>query len=73
MRLLVKMKAERDQAYDLKYHHKLQGFIYGLLDETPYVRLHDRRGYKFFCFSNISPPRMPKLGPCETCSSLRWI
>ncbi|HID60907.1 MAG TPA: hypothetical protein EYP46_03510, partial [Hadesarchaea archaeon] len=55
MRLLLKLRVLKDQAYDLKYHHKLQGFIYSLLDETPYVKLHDRRGYKFFCFSNILP------------------
>ena len=62
MRLLIKLKAEKDQAYDLKYHHKLQGFIYSLLDRTPYVKLHDRRGYKFFCFSNIFPPEDAKAG-----------
>lgn len=62
MRLLVKLRSLKDQAYDLQYHHKLQGFIYRLLDETPYVKLHDRRGYKFFCFSNIFPPEDVKAG-----------
>ena len=62
MRLLLKLRALKDQAYDLKYHHKLQGFIYSLLDETPYVKLHDKRGYKFFCFSNIFPPEDAKTG-----------
>jgi CRISPR-associated endoribonuclease Cas6 len=62
MRLLLKLRATKNQAYDLKYHHKLQGFIYSLLDGTPYVRLHDRRGYKFFCFSNIFPPEDMKKG-----------
>lgn len=38
------------------YHHKLQGFLYDLLTDTPYSRLHDWEGYKFFCFSNIFPP-----------------
>jgi CRISPR-associated endoribonuclease Cas6 len=33
-----------------------------LLDETPYVKLHDKRGYKFFCFSNIFPPEDAKAG-----------
>jgi len=47
MRLLVKLRAMKDQAYDLKYHHKLQGFIYGLLDGTPHVKLHDKRGDTF--------------------------
>ena len=62
MRLLLKLRTLKDQAYDLKYHHKLQGFIYSLLDGTPYVRLHDKRGYKFFCFSNIFPPEDMKKG-----------
>lgn len=56
------MKALKDQSYDLKYYHKVQGFIYGLLKETPYSDLHDRRGYKFFCFSNIFPPEDMKRG-----------
>jgi hypothetical protein len=30
MRLLLRLRALKDQAHDLKYHHKLQGFIYGL-------------------------------------------
>ena len=62
MRLLLKLRALKNQAYDLKYHHKLQGFIYSLLDGTPYVKLHDRRGYKFFCFSNIFPPEDVRAG-----------
>src|SRR5208283_70260 len=37
------------------YHHKLQGFLYDLLRGSAYGDLHDRRGYKFFCFSNIFP------------------
>jgi CRISPR-associated endoribonuclease Cas6 len=65
MRLLLKLRALKDQAYDLKYHHKLQGFIYSLLDGTPYVKLHDKRGYKFFCFSNIFPPRDAKKDPSK--------
>ncbi|MEW6592624.1 MAG: CRISPR-associated endoribonuclease Cas6 [Candidatus Hadarchaeota archaeon] len=65
MRLLLRLRAAKDQAYDMKYHHKLQGFIYGLLEGTPYVKLHDRRGYKFFCFSNIFPSRGEKRDPSE--------
>lgn len=75
MRLLLRLKALKDQAYDLKYYHKLQGFIYSLLDETPYARLHDRRGYKFFCFSNIFPSRGEKRDPSENMRSgeLRYL
>ena len=55
MRVLVELKAMCDCVYDLMYHHKLQGFLYDLLRTSAYSDLHDRRGYKFFCFSNIFP------------------
>jgi len=55
MRALVELRALCDCVYDLMYHHKLQGFLYDLLKDSSYSDLHDRRGYKFFCFSNIFP------------------
>ncbi len=55
MRLLVTLKASKSFTYDLSYFHKLQGAIYSLLRDTEYSVLHDKRGYKFFCFSNIFP------------------
>ena len=55
MRVLIEFKALSNCVYDLMYHHKLQGFLYNLLVESKYADLHDRRGYKFFCFSNIFP------------------
>jgi CRISPR-associated endoribonuclease Cas6 len=55
MRLLLELTSTKDFEYDLKYYHKLQGFIYSLLRDTPYSILHDKKGYKFFCFSNIFP------------------
>jgi len=55
MRVLVELRALSNCVYDLMYHHKLQGFLYGLLAGSEYAGLHDRRGYKFFCFSNIFP------------------
>ena len=55
MRLLVTLQATKDFTYDLKYFHKLQGTIYSLLKNTEYSILHDKKGYKFFCFSNIFP------------------
>ncbi|MGC8816491.1 MAG: CRISPR-associated endoribonuclease Cas6 [Candidatus Hadarchaeum sp.] len=69
MRLLLRLKSVKDQFYDLRYHHKLQGFIYSLLDGSPYVRLHDKRGYKFFCFSNIFPERGEKNDPAQDMSA----
>jgi len=55
MRLLIELRALCDCVYDLMYHHKLQGFLYDLLRDSSYSGLHDRRDYKFFCFSNIFP------------------
>ncbi|MEM3555301.1 MAG: CRISPR-associated endoribonuclease Cas6 [Candidatus Micrarchaeia archaeon] len=55
MRLLLKLKAAKNASYDMTYYHKAQGLIYDLLRDTPYSILHDKRGYKFFCFSNIFP------------------
>jgi CRISPR-associated endoribonuclease Cas6 len=55
MRLLLELSSQCDAAYDLSYYTKLQGFIYTLLRATPYTLLHDKKGYKFFCFSNIFP------------------
>ena len=62
MRLLIELEALGDYVYDLRYYHKSQGFVYGLLEGTPYGGLHDGRGYKFFCFSNIFPPQDFKRG-----------
>ncbi|HIQ49934.1 MAG TPA: CRISPR-associated endoribonuclease Cas6 [Nanoarchaeota archaeon] len=55
MRLIIQLKAVKNFVYDLKYYHKLQGFIYSLLKDTAYSILHDIKTYKFFCFSNIFP------------------
>lgn len=55
MRILLKLEAIKNCEYDLKYFHKLQGFIYSLIKETEHNKLHDKKGYKFFCFSNVFP------------------
>jgi len=62
MRILIRVKALNDCARDIKYHHKLQGFIYNLLRDTPYSVLHDKKGYKFISFSNIFPSKDMKTG-----------
>ena len=62
MRLLVRLKSVKVSEYDLNYFHKLQGFVYKLLMDTDYKVLHDRKGYKFFCFSNIFPVGDVKAG-----------
>lgn len=55
MRLLIRLKAVKDCAYEMKYHAKMQGFFYNLLRSAGIDSLHNRKGYKFFCFSNIYP------------------
>ena len=40
---------------NFEYHHAVQGFIYSLLCNlsSPFHDLHDKKAYKFFCFSNM--------------------
>jgi CRISPR-associated endoribonuclease Cas6 len=54
MRLLLKLKSTKDQPYQ-EHHYQLQGFIYNLLKGSKFENIHDKEGYKFFCFSNIFP------------------
>jgi len=56
LRLLVQLKACRKFPYDLTYHRNLQGLIYHLIRNSRYASLHDKKGYKYFSFSNIIPP-----------------
>jgi len=55
MRILLELETEKNFSYDMMYYHKLQGFIYSLLRDTDFSSLHDKKGYKFFSFSNIFP------------------
>lgn len=50
------LRAKNDFAYTALQPHKMQGALYHLLRGTPYGDLHDRPGYKFFCFSNLFAP-----------------
>lgn len=61
MRILITLRGKTSAAYDSLYH-KLQGFFYHLLKNTEYEDLHAKQGYKFFCFSNIFPPKPIKEG-----------
>lgn len=71
MRLLIKLKASKDMLYEKNYFHKLQGGIYGLIEDTGYYFLHEKIGYKFFCFSNIFPiPKGEKIITNESKSLL---
>jgi CRISPR-associated endoribonuclease Cas6 len=62
MRIIIDLRATKDQSYESRYHHKLQGFVYGLLHDSSFEMLHDKTGYKFFCFSNIFPIRDMNAG-----------
>ena len=53
MRIILYLKSLSDYKTNFQYHHKVQGFIYSLLRNTEFENLHDKKGYKFFCFSNI--------------------
>ena len=53
-RLLLKLRAKESGSYEMEYNYHVQGLIYRLLRGSKYDS-HDRRGYKFFCFSNIFP------------------
>ena len=55
MRLLLRLKSENDQKDVSLEYHKLQGFVYSLLAESGFPLLHDKSGFKPFCFSNIFP------------------
>lgn len=45
----------------MNYHYNLQGFIYNLIKNTEYAYVHDKAGFKFFCFSNLIPITSPIL------------
>ncbi|MBS7627100.1 CRISPR-associated endoribonuclease Cas6, partial [Candidatus Bathyarchaeota archaeon] len=56
MRLLIRLKALKRVYYNLAYHKDLQGLIYKFLRNSTFKTLHDKKGYKYFSFSNIIPP-----------------
>lgn len=55
MRLLVKLCSKINYKYDTENNYHLQGFIYNLIKCSKYHFLHDKKGYKYFCFSDIFP------------------
>lgn len=75
MRIQLKLKIAKDFSYDTKYYSKFQGFIYKQLIDTPYRFLHEKKGYKFFCFSNVFPLEIEKTGvkPLREGQIKRWV
>lgn len=57
VRLLIRLKARRDAAYDNTYHHKLRGRLWGALGDTQYGESHEENRPKGFTYSNPFPPR----------------
>jgi CRISPR-associated endoribonuclease Cas6 len=62
MRLLLRLEALKDQAYNKSYNHYVQSFFYNLIRNTEFNHLHDFRGTSpskkaitTFCFSNLFP------------------
>jgi CRISPR-associated endoribonuclease Cas6 len=55
MRLLFRLQADFDQKDTSLEYHKLQGFVYTLINSCGFPLIHDKKGYKPFCFSNIFP------------------
>lgn len=66
MRLMIRLRCTEDGPYEMQYHYHLQGFIYKLLEGSKYHYVHDKEGYKFFCFSNIFPAYDLKVGDIRT-------
>ena len=55
MRLKLRITPLEDFAWEEINQGLLAGFVWNLLRGTPYSRLHDQRGFKFFTFSEIFP------------------
>jgi len=55
MRLILKLLPTKSHKYINDYHYYLESAIYSLIKEGGLPDLHERMGYKFFCFSNIFP------------------
>ena len=56
MRILVRLRARADTAYDNAYHHKLRGRLWKGLEGSEYDDLHDKNQPKPFVYSNPFPP-----------------
>jgi CRISPR-associated endoribonuclease Cas6 len=56
MRILTRLRARTDAAYDTAYHSKLRGRIWEALEGTDYEEQHDENRPKSFSYSNPFPP-----------------
>lgn len=56
MRILARLRARADTAYDNTYHHKLRGRLWNALEGTKFEKAHDENRPLGLCFSNPFPP-----------------
>lgn len=56
MRLLARLHARADAAYDNTYHHKLRGRIWQALQGSEFEQYHDENRPTGFSYSNPFPP-----------------
>jgi len=66
VRILNRILARADTAYDNAYHHKLSGRIWRALEGTEYDQVHDENRPKPFSFSNPFPPEDMEEGDERT-------
>ena len=62
----MKLLCVEGSHYEMQYHYHLQSFIYNLLRGSKYHNLHNKEGYKFFCYSNIFPANDLQTGDIRT-------
>lgn len=56
VRVIARLHARANAAYDNTYHHKLRGRIWNALDGTSFDEIHDENRPKGFSYSNPFPP-----------------
>ncbi|MCX8173156.1 MAG: CRISPR-associated endoribonuclease Cas6 [Thermoplasmata archaeon] len=61
MRIILRLRATKSQEINNE-SHKLQGFVYDLIRRSGFPGLHEKSGYKFFCFSGIFPQKSVAAG-----------
>lgn len=66
MRLLIRLQARADTAYDEQYHHKLRGRIWRALENTRFDSLHSKERPIGLSFSNPFPPGDMREGDKRT-------
>ncbi|MCK5025374.1 MAG: hypothetical protein KAS15_02200 [Nanoarchaeota archaeon] len=64
MRITLTLKALGDVSQKdafPKYYPAMQGFVYDKLKNSVFSDLHDKKGFKNFCFSNLIGVRNNKV------------